>query len=59
MQILGYEVDPMSGERVTYGAQAGRFIVKRERDVGPALDYATALVIGVGLAAALFYGWSA
>lgn len=43
MQILGYEVDPMSGERITYGAQAGRFIVKRERDIAPALDYTSAL----------------
>lgn len=50
MQILGYEVDPMSGERVTYGAQDGRFIVKRERDVGPALDYATALRNAAGYA---------
>lgn len=43
MQILGYEVDPVSGEQVTYGAQAGRLVVKRERDVSAALDYAKAL----------------
>jgi hypothetical protein len=43
MQILGYEVDPVSGERVTYGAQAGQFIVKRERDIAPAMDYTKAL----------------
>lgn len=43
MRILGYEVDPISGEQVTYGAQDGRLIINRQRDVGGALDYTQAL----------------
>lgn len=50
MQLLGYEVDPVSGERVTYGAQDGRFIIKRERDIAPAMDYTKALRDAAGYA---------
>ena len=50
MRILGYDVDPVSGERVTYGSQDGQFVVKRERDIAPALDYSKALRDATGYA---------
>lgn len=43
MRILGYDVDPVTGAKVTTGAEDGKLLVYTERDVEPALDYTRSL----------------
>lgn len=43
MRILGYDYDPVTGIKTTYGSEDGKFYIHTSQDVEPHLEHSKAL----------------